>query len=460
MIGRENNEKSFDNHNTGGTPYISLSPSNQTKLETGSVGNSPRKKPSSLKHPLISKKSPLFKKFGLDAVFMNQNNSNMGFSDGYEAYLQERKQEKSATPPLESETRNIKQRVHMHQMREKHLDVKRANGSENNAPNSHFNTSLSNINEKKASESFTFYSAKKTNHTPRGSVLSKAALDIYNSEPHLTSESAIAWSQSMINAAKVRAVNTKENLPIVKVHDSKPPQSILSQNHNMISSNLRQPTLPQKSGLLKNNNPVEDNSQNENNMGPVKETAQVEFRRKIVQQAKKVVFSSKVITGSIKDGLVNESINSLELSAIQDVNDKDILNISRDDALLQYIDKSQAEQEGLDKLPKHPLKLLKQLTSDFSITNGENIGSNRSNKKSNSLSDLGSPKQLVQVEEIVSTQLSHSIMKKETESKPFIYSNQLRGRKMQARSFIIEDSTTKATDRNHDRNSSMHEIQK
>ena len=457
MGGRENHEKSFDNYHVGETPsYISLSPSNHTRLETGSVGNSPRKKPSALKHPLISKKSPLFKKFGLDAVFANQNNSNAGFSDGYEAYLQEKKQLKTSTPPLENEMLNIQNRINLSQ---KHYEIKKPIGSETPAIGSHFNTSLSNINEDKASESFTFYSAKKTNHTPRDQALSKAGLDVYNSEPHLNSEPTVALSHSINNQPKAKIINAKENFPGVKgALDLKPPQPLPSQNHGIISSKLRQPILTQKISLLKAGSITEENLPNENS---IKEAGPNEFRRKIVQPVKKVVFNPKVIVGSVKDGLVNESINSLELSAIHDVNDKDVLNISKDDALLQYIDKGQSEQEALDKLPKNPLKLLKQLTSDFSATNNDD--SHRSVKKSDSLSNPDSPG--IHPEEPISAQISTAVLKEDNETKPLVYT-QNRGRKMQTRGFN-EENIPKIPNQlahkaygNHDRNSSMIEIQK
>jgi len=392
----------------------SLSPSNLGKFDTNSVGNSPRKRASALKHPLINKKSPLFKKFGMENFSLGPNQNAAIAADNYENFLLEKKFMKA---PIDTEMMNIRNRANLTQMIEKHHEIKKT--TENTQSTTYSSTNII---------------PEKTNET-KNSAGRSFAFDTHSSEHPVHSEAVTA------------KISTKENLPITR--NVKLPKATQKNNGPKLTkiSMKSEPTNKVKSSII---GEAHSFCEGEGQYS-------YEYRRKKIYQ-KKTIPAKTSSGGNLKEGFQNESITSLELSAIvNDANEKDPLNLSKDEILLQYIDN---EQDDVSQ-NKNPLKIKKQTTSDLTHALGETESNNllRKSNSANQFKNLDQKAQSVVIQEEPITQDENKQQQKQ------IVNPHFRGRKMFVKSFISEEEYTENFDavdsriyENHDRNSSMYEI--
>lgn len=370
-------EKGFEScqEEAGSTSFISTSPTNQSKLEIGSLGNSPKKK-ISIKHPLISKKSPLFKKFGLDSGCSNQNkNPNMSGVNIYEKCLIENQQivQIAKSSSLGNRINDAKSRVDLNHMIKKYNEGRKVASLESNQI---FDNSMSTTNTTEQPNGiFTFYSSQKMYDAPDELIAPTANLDAYSSELNLNSDpSANLMAPPIMGLINTRSISGRENVSKrnLGVNPQPPPQLGSSLVRGLLNRKKEQVAMKDNSSKMRESKESlnEETPQNVRDSELNKENGK-EYRRRRVTTTRKIICNNT--STNMKEVSVNESINSLELSAITyDTNEKDILNISKDDGLLQYIDKEQIEDEGMTAdINNIPSQLKRQLISDSNIVNDE-----------------------------------------------------------------------------------------
>jgi hypothetical protein len=130
------------------------------------MDTSPKKKLASLKHPLISRKSPLFSKFGME----NENSSSVPNSKSESLKIRMRSRRGNTTVDhIDQNTiNNIINRTDLNEVIEKRID-QRKGSTPDNSGNGSTNTSSANLIQEKPRENFTFYS-KKSSQTPGVSI--------------------------------------------------------------------------------------------------------------------------------------------------------------------------------------------------------------------------------------------------------------------------------------------------
>jgi len=316
-------------------------------------------------------------------------------ADNYEAYLLEKK---SLKAPIDTEKMNIRNRANLTQMIEKHHEVKKV----------------------------------QTNATESTSYTANSSSNIISSEYPVHSE-----------AGAVTKSNTKENHPTQQVNNR----------------NLKVPKIPTKSSFKNGSTNSVAESNRIKSIGEAHSfcegESQHEYRRKKYGHPKKTIPAKTSSGGNLKEGLHNDSITSLELSAIvNDINEKDPLNLSKDEILLQYID----EQDASLKLKKH---VTSEMTNDHQNTEDNNNILRKSSSASNMenfVQQEQSPKPLIPLPEETNKQQTVNAKN----------SSHSRGRRMFVKSFISEEGgggaytenfeTDSRIYANHDRNSSMYEI--